>query len=278
MADQATAAQFKDGLARLAPQQPWTHHFEVDGVHTISPEADEKFFRKATGLKRLGNLATTLAKTFSLDHTIAGKRVIDVACGEGGHSVAFAQEGAGEVVGVEGRELYVDRARFVSEAMGLTNVNYQLGDVRALSLEQHGAFDICLCFGILHHLGQDDFFPFLQSLADITTDTAIFYTHVSNPTKLESYGLQGPVTSNGEYEGYLFREHADGASEAERRDQVRASLDNTFSFWATDEALMRALKRAGFAGVMKVYEPHVFGDYQDRNFRQVMIAKKQLVT
>lgn len=272
-----TSAQFAEGLSTLKPEQPWTHHFEIDGVHTISPETDEKFYGKATGLKKIGNLAVTLAKNFSRNHTIAGKRVLDVACGEGGHSLALAAEGA-NVVGVEGRELYVDRAKFVGEAFGLQDkLDFQLGDVRKITRDERGAFDITLCFGILHHLGQDDFLPFLQSLADVTTDVALFYTHVSNPEIISQFDLKGPVKSNGEYEGYLFREHADGATEKEKLDQVRASLDNTFSFWATDESLMRALKHVGFEAVLKVYEPHVFSGYQNRNFRQVMIAKKGLI-
>ena len=81
---------------------PWTHHFEVSGVPTISEKVNEKFFKKAKGLKELGEICVQLANNFSAGNTISGKRVLDIACGEGGHSVQFAQAGASEVIGIEG--------------------------------------------------------------------------------------------------------------------------------------------------------------------------------
>lgn len=270
------AAEFRKQLAQLSPETPWAHHFEVNGVHTISPDTDEKFFKKATGLKELGFLALRLAKAYSLGNTLSGKRVLDVACGEGGHTVAFAQAGAKAVLGVEGRDLYFNRASTVARALELDNAAFKLGDVRHLKPADIGHFDITLCFGILHHLGQEDFTAFLNSLGNITTDMMILYTHVGNDTVAKEYSLKGPVTLPEGHKGWLFREHADGATDKQKIDQVRASLDNTFSFWANNESLVKALKTAGFKSILKVYEPHIFGGMDNRDFRQVVIAKKNV--
>jgi len=270
------AGDMKKLLQELSPEIPWAHHFEVSGVHTISPDKDEKFFKKATGLKELGHLALRLANAYSTGNSIAGKSVLDIASGEGGHSIAFAQAGAGKVLGVEGRDLYFRRATAIARAMDVTNATFRLGDVRHLTPADTGQFDITLCFGILHHLGQDDFSAFLKSMGALTNDMMILYTHVASEKVARDYALKGPVSLENGYKGWLFREHADGASDKEKINQVRASLDNTFSFWADNESLVKALKKSGFKSVMKVYEPHVFGGMDNRDFRQVVIAKKHV--
>ena len=269
-----SAQAFEGELNNLSPDVPWTHHFEVSGVPTISEKVNEKFFKKAKGLKELGEICVQLANNFSAGNTISGKRVLDIACGEGGHSVQFAQAGASEVIGIEGRSLYVERANMIARALELDNMSVQLGDVRAMKPDAIGQFDITVCFGILHHLGQEDFEGFIQSLGDLTTDMLLLYTHVSSDKVAEDFKLKGPVKTESGYKGHLFREHKDGATEEEKIAQVRASLDNTFSFWANNESLIKALKNVGFSHVLKVYEPHMFGSIENKNFRQIIIARK----
>jgi 2-polyprenyl-3-methyl-5-hydroxy-6-metoxy-1,4-benzoquinol methylase len=149
------------------------------------------------------------------------RRGCDVASAEGGISVAFAQAGAKEVVGIEGRELYVSRAKFVTEALRVIGVQYELGDVRQISRERHGEFDFTINSGILHHLGQDDFYPFLDAMAQVTRDTMFLYTHVSTPDAVAKFRLRGPVMAAGKFEGFLLQEHAENASREEREEQVK---------------------------------------------------------
>lgn len=272
MPDQAAVRQ---GIASLQEGIPWTHHFDIAGVETTSLARDEKFYKKSMGAKLLGELALQYCRIFSEAKSIEGLRVLDIASAEGGHSIEFAQAGAREVVGVEGRQLYVDRANFVASTLGVPNVRFRLGDVRKMDQAELGQFDVTICFGILHHLGEEDFVPFLARLSELTSDVLMLYTHVSTAEAVADFRLEGPRTVGEGLTGYLLREHADGADQAEREAQVRASLDNTFSFWATEESLVRALKQSGFAFVAKVYEPHIFGGHVNRNLRVILIAKKQ---
>ncbi len=262
----------RDRLSRLEPAIPWAHHFDLLGVETITREQNEQFYKKAQAVKSLGRLALSYFRTFADGLPLSSARVLDVASAEGGLSVEFAQAGASEVVGIEGRQLYVDRANFVIETLGLRNARFLRGDVRKISALE--PFDFTIFSGILHHLGKDDFFPFLVSLATLTRGTMFLYTHVSTPDGVAQFRLVGPVEAEGGFAGSLFREHADAATAEQRERQVRASLDNTFSFWATEEALIAALKKAGFNTVAKMFEPHAFAGYANRNLRVIFIARK----
>ncbi|MFN9499534.1 MAG: class I SAM-dependent methyltransferase [Erythrobacteraceae bacterium] len=269
-----TAEEIREELGKLDPGTPWTHHFDLCGVETITPDMDEKFYKKSMAAKNLGRLALIYHQCFSGGKALADTRVLDVASAEGGLSACFVEAGAKEVVGVEGRQLYVDRANLVSRALNLTNMKVHLGDVRHINKQTYGEFDFTINSGILHHLGQDDFLPFLQAMGEVTRDVMFLYTHVSTPEAVRDFRLKGPVKVADRFEGYLLQEHAEEASTEERIAQVRASLDNTYSFWATEEALIAALKSVGFGLVAKIMEPHVFGSHLNKSLRVIFICKK----
>lgn len=264
--------EIKRRLAELSPETPWAHLMEfAPGTFSVTPE-NEKFYRKATGLSMVGELLMDIAKMQVSGHSLQGKRVLDLACGEGGHSVQFAREGA-QVTGVEGRQLYVERARFAAEAMGQqSRIEIVQGDVRKLPAD-FGTFDITVFSGILHHLGQADFDAMVEELGRVTGDILLIYTHISTDLSVKNHRLQGPVKTDRGREGFLFREHKDNASAKEREEQVRASLDNTFSFWAREESLVDALRSAGFRLILKAVYPHVFG-WEGASYRPILICKK----
>ncbi|HVE52834.1 MAG TPA: hypothetical protein VNB23_05580, partial [Ramlibacter sp.] len=94
-------------LQELSPEIPWAHLIELaPGRFSVTP-AEEKFYRKASGLSQIGELLMEIAEMQVRGNSLAGKRVLDLACGEGGHAIQFAKRGA-NVGGVEGRTLYVD--------------------------------------------------------------------------------------------------------------------------------------------------------------------------
>jgi SAM-dependent methyltransferase len=265
-----TPADIKQRLDSLSPSTPWAHLFEfAPGIFSVT-EDNEKFFKKATGLKRVGEVLLQVAEMQVQSHSLVGKRVLDLACGEGGHSIQFAEKGA-NVTGVEGRKLYVERARFAAEALG-QKVNFISGDVRNLN-SQLGTFDVVVFSGILHHLGIEDFDGMISELGRLTDDMLLIYTHVSSELAVRNHRLQGPQKTENGREGFLFREHKDDATAEQREQQVRASLDNTFSFWAREEDLINALRSAGFSLILKVLTPHPFG-WENASYRPIIVAKK----
>lgn len=261
-------------MNELTPGIPWAHHFDFGaGIETVTPE-DEKFHAKAIGLKKIGQLIMTVVREELGQRTIDAARVLDIACAEGEHSISLARAGA-EVVGIEGRDLYLERARFAAEVLGVSDrTTFVKGDVREMNPEQLGTFDLVIASGILHHLNVEAFETFLGSVYALTRDIAVIYTHVSTDFARANHRLDGPVESASGYRGYLFREHADDATDQQKMNKVRASLDNPQSFWAEKGELMRALEATGFRTVMQVMKPHVFSRFDQADYRPILICRR----
>jgi len=202
---------------------------------------------------------------------IAELRVLDLACLEGLYSVEFAKRGA-EVVGIEGREANVAKARFAQEALGLDSLEFLHDDVRNLSAATHGEFDVVLCIGILYHLDAPDVFAFLERLGEVCRRLAVIDTHVAlSPRSVRSH-------AGHEYRGISFVEHSAASAPEAREESVWASLDNPRSFWPTRPSLLNALERAGFTSVYECELPARPGEQRDRaTFVAVKGAPEALV-
>src|SRR6478609_2180707 len=157
-------------------------------------------------------------------------RVLDLACLEGMYSVELARKGA-TVVAIEGREANIAKAEFAKRVLGLDKIELIQDDVRNLSREQHGEFDIVLCLGILYHLDSPDVFTFMERLAEVCRGFVIIATHTSVA------GLEVQTHQGHEYWGSWTQEHAPDSTPEQRKQAVWASLDNRRSFVLTKASL-----------------------------------------
>ncbi len=177
----------------------------------------------------------------------ADLRILDLGCLEGGVAIECGMQGA-EVIGIDGRDAHIAKARWTAEVLGLDRVQFIQDDVRNISLEKYGSFDVIFCLGLLYHLDAPSLLPFLHSIYGMTDSIAMFDTHVS----------LGPETSFEDggktYYGRIMSEHREGASDEEKLSSVWASLNNHESFWFTRTSLFNALCHAGFSSA---YENHV---------------------
>lgn len=215
---------------------PWTAHNLrlAEGLYTISPApaGDEVKLRRVTQL--------------ALDvfgGSLDGVRVLDLACLEGMYSLELARRGAG-VVAIEGREANVEKARFAARTLRL-DVDFQLGDVRDLSLERDGAFDLVLALGILYHLDAADLFSVIDRIGAVSRRALIVDTGVGS----------GGTEQLGDYRGARLVEHAPNSTEEDRRNAVWSSLDNLTAVALTRPSLERALARHGFTSVLEAHVP-----------------------
>lgn len=181
---------------------------------------------------------------------IRSLRILDLACLEGLFAIELAQRGA-KVVAIEGRQANIEKARFVKEVLSLNNLEVLQDDVRNLSEEKYGKFDVVLCLGILYHLGMPDVFYFLERMAEVCSAFAIIDTEVT-PANETSYAHRGR-----EYWGKIRVEHHATSTSQDRAGALWASLDNLDSFCFTRPSLWNILSHVGFTSVYECHNPRV---------------------
>jgi SAM-dependent methyltransferase len=135
---------------RVAGFPHWHYEFDLNGVRTpiTNPEfANRHRERKRYFFDPLVNLC---------GGSLAGKRILDLGCNAGFWSLAALEAGADFVLGVEGRQMYMDQAQLVFETKGVGQDHYRFlaGDLFELDLDREAPFDIVLCLGLLYHVSK----------------------------------------------------------------------------------------------------------------------------
>ncbi len=226
----------------------WTDHNVqlAEGIYTIDPNwVSEK-------LRRVVQIVTDWA-----GGSVENLRVLDLACLEGQYAVEFALKGA-EVVGIEGREANIQKARFAQEALGLKRLTFVQDDVRNLSPEKYGEFDVVLCLGILYHLDAPDVFQFVERIGSVCRKIAVIDTFVGVKD------LAPQNYRNHRYGGRFMHEHKPTASVEERLQDKWASLDNPRSFWITRPSLYNLITVSGFTSAYDCQMPFEVHKPSDR--------------
>ncbi len=183
--------------------------------------------------------------------------ILDLASLEGIFALEFARLGS-QVVAIEGREANNARARFAAETLGVENIEFITNDVRNLSLEKYGQFDVVLCSGLLYHLAGEEGCQFVSSIADVCSRLTIIDTHVGLRND-HSVSWAGHT-----YHGTAFSEHSPKDSSATKAARTCSSLDNCTSFWITKPSLLNLLRDVGFTSVAEIVRPKSFADFADR--------------
>jgi ubiquinone/menaquinone biosynthesis C-methylase UbiE len=79
----------------------------------------------------------------------SGDRALDVACGPGFLTLAFAQTCA-SARGIDATRAFVERAQRTAAERGIANVSFAQGDVNALP-EKNARYDVVACRAAFHH-------------------------------------------------------------------------------------------------------------------------------
>ena len=203
-------------------------------------------------LKRLVQIAHDTIKK-----PISDCRVLDLACLEGHYSIEFALHGA-ETIGIEGRAVSVAKCNFVKNDLGLTHATFYQDDIRNLSVEKYGYFDIVICSGILYHLKAEDAVRFLQSIAEVCNGVLLIDTFIALSSQITET-VAGEILH-----GHHYFEHSKDDDEGTKQSRLWASLDNATSFWMTEPTLMNLLSKFGFTSVLNVLVPTMPGHKADR--------------
>ncbi len=226
-----------------------------DGSYTREPSPDH----------RLRRIVQTAADV--VGKPLSQCRVLDLACLEGHYAIEFALHGA-EVVGIEGREASVAKCDFVKNALGLDRASFVQDDVRNLTREKYGVFDIVICSGLFYHLPAEDAYRLLEAMHETCSGVVILDTFIALSSQ-SSVDVRG-VTRH----GHVYGEHDPSETEEDRRKKLWASLDNESSFWFTEPSLMNMLSSAGFSTLTEVLLPSMPGGMGDRKTYLAVKGKK----
>ena len=179
---------------------------------------------------------------------LSNLRIADLGCFTGAFAIELALHGA-EVVGIEGREASIERARFAARTHNLSRCTFVLDDVRNFSESRYGRFDFVLCLGILYHLDALSIFGVLDRVGEATDRAAVIDTLIS---------IRGRrvVTHHGtRFFGERQIEHHQSDSASDRESKIWSSLNNTESFVLTRPSLYDALHLAGFTSIFECHWP-----------------------
>lgn len=94
-------------------------------VTKFGADAAKMFFTR----EALEQASDPLVRRWRVQHVLAGARVVDACCSIGADALAFAQAGA-DVRGLDIDSVRVAMARLNAAALGITNVRFEVADVR----------------------------------------------------------------------------------------------------------------------------------------------------
>jgi len=161
---------------------------------------------------------------------LAGLRILDPACGEGGLALELGKQGA-EVVAIEGRAALAEKAQFARDALGLARVTIVRGDVRRLSPEEHGFFDVVVAMGLLDRLDAPAVFDVAARLGTVCKRFALVEAR-----------LAGRARGTREGNGVVYR----GSPRSQNGEP---------SFLLTRASMLSLLTRSGFTSIVEALHP-----------------------
>ena len=249
MEEIVTTAEIRQGIEQLGP---WFYRFEFgNGLETtpaIPPSVVDIF---DTRLRMLSAAA---------DAHFGGRlrdiECLDIGCHEGFYSLAMARR-VRSVVAVDARPENLNRARFVTEAMGVNNIVYRQGRVETLASDQARTFELTLFLGLLYHV--EDPMRCLRQVAAVTGELCVIETQVVD--EVEGYAEWGSREWTRPYQGILAVIDETGEFDAGNRETGVSPMATCPS----PKALLFMLKQAGFkrAEILQpppgAYEQHARG-------------------
>lgn len=163
-----TSAQAHQRLKELGP---WFYEFDLGALgRTTSELPPEVLPIHQTRLAMVERI---------VDQHFQGRfpqvRCLDVGCHEGFYAVAMARKRMRHVLGMDVRAASLTKARFVADALGLTNLAYQEGNVEDLGAATE-PYDLCLFLGLLYHL--ENPIRCLRAVSRMTRELCIVETQV----------------------------------------------------------------------------------------------------
>jgi len=247
---------------QIAALGPWFYEFDL-GSHgrTTSMLPPEVLPIHATRLEMVNR-----AVDAHFGPRLAQVRCLDVGCHEGYYSVAMARKGVRETLGLDVREISLRKARFITETLGLSNLEFRQGNCEEIDPVVTGSYELCLFLGILYHL--ENPMLALRKIAAVTTEMCVVETQVAD--EVEGSTEWGARAWTRPYQGILALIDESGEFNAENRETGATPLVTCPS----PKALEAMLKHAGFKRIEFIAPPPDAYEQHARGKRVVCAAYK----
>jgi SAM-dependent methyltransferase len=194
---------------------------------------------------------------------VAGQRVVDLGCLEGGYTVELARAGF-DALGIEVRQSNFENCQRVKAGTNLPNLTFACDDVQ--NLAKYGTFDAIFCCGLLYHLEEPR--KFVDLMAQVCRRAIIIDTHIADTRPNGKFRLS-EITENDGWAGRWFDEFED---ENQRHQDKWSAWSNRRSFWPMKRDLMEGLRQSGFTMVL---EYPIFEAYRELTHRVTIVGVKE---
>lgn len=138
----------------MSIEQKVKRHFDADAQRfdAIYEDAHKGPFARWVDRVWRGVVRRRLELTLELLQPLAGKKILDVGCGSGRFSVAFAQEGASRVVGIDFAPQMIELAEKLAQQRGVADRCQFLTGAFPKDVPDE-RFDACTALGFFDYIG-----------------------------------------------------------------------------------------------------------------------------
>ncbi len=179
-------------------------------------------------------------------HFPDARSIMELGSLEGGHTFNLAgRPGVEAVLGLEGREENVEKARFVQNLLGITNVEFAVANLETADLSSFGRFDAVFCSGLLYHLPEP--WKLIEQTAHVSPNLFV-WTHYARGDAAKSTlpALKNAKNATREgHEGWEYAEHG--------LEDPLSGMSPT-SFWPTLDGLQTMLRDHGYAEIRLIQD------------------------
>lgn len=178
---------------------------------------------------------------------VSGQRVLELGPLEGGHSYIAQQQGAREVIAIEGNARAFMKCLIAKEVLGLDRVHYLLGDFITYMRDSGEQFDTCFANGVLYHMTEPAMVVHLMARV---ARRAVIWTHYYDAQRVPGSGSAQRFAgaSSAEFEGFRYTQHRFEYGHLLQQATFAGGLV-PHAHWMTRDDLLACLRHAGFTSI-----------------------------
>jgi ubiquinone/menaquinone biosynthesis C-methylase UbiE len=140
----------------------------------------EKIYREKGDLQGYFTVLPKIKKAVGLFRQKGYRRILDLACGTGRHTLYLAQRGF-ELYATDMAGTALEMAREKAEKLGLYNIHFQEHDMRSIPFADN-YFDAVICTLAIHHGTAEQIQKTIDEVYRVLTPGGIFITDIPSVT------------------------------------------------------------------------------------------------